>query len=148
MRQQLDAFSRLVDANLFILQIPSAEDAAIILGTLYPFDLDGLGYEARIYKLTPKHVALSQAAAIAGTSGWGIDDVTVNSGGSLELSRDEDFSLKIWAALPCEIQLKRDFFSVHPSLRDNGAPRALHALLTSSAVSWQTLTVTKCPELI
>jgi len=138
-------FSRLIDANLFVIQIPGGGNADAILATLHPFDLDGNGYEARVYRFFPERVVLSPAAMALGASGWGIEDVSVDLDGGLRLSRDEELSLKIWATLPCELSVKRVFLATHPLLPDDGPPGELLTLLNSEKPGWEMTLVTACP---
>ncbi len=141
----MNILNRLVDANLFTLKMPNAKDGSLVVGTIHPFDLGGLGYEARIYQVFPERIALSPAAATAGLSGWGIDDVSISEHGCIEVSRDEEFSLKIWVALPCTIQVKRKYLSSHPTLPEDGPPQELVTLLNSTDSRWQTHRCSRLP---
>jgi hypothetical protein len=142
----MDIFSRLDDVNVFVLRVPTQLDRNLVVATLHPFNLDGHGYEARIYMLRPDRVELSAAALGAGTSAWGLDELSVNEDGSIEASRDNEFSLRIWASLPCTVRVGWKYFETHPELPDDRAPSEILELLDKNDCIWEEQFVTECPR--
>jgi hypothetical protein len=142
----MNILSRLRDANIFVMQTPDELDGRAVIATLFPFDLNGQGYEARIYRLRPESLELSPAAAAAAMSGWGIDDISSYRDGALgvlEMSRDEEFKIAVRAKLPCVVEVKRKFLRAHPELGD-AVPTELAKLLDETDVDWSPIPVTEC----
>jgi len=141
--------SRLEDANLFVLEVPNEHSTCLVVATLHPFNLDGRGYEARIYRLHPQRVMISPAAAAASLVGWGIDEVNIYPDKSIELTRieptrDENFALRIWLSPPYDFDFKNTYLADYTEVPDGSIPTELLELLQSSTVNWKHVTLSDC----
>jgi hypothetical protein len=141
--------SSLEDANLFVLEMPNEHSTCLVVATLHPFNLDGRGYEVRIFRLHPQRVMISPAAAAASLVGWGIDEINIYPDNSIELTRiestrDEDFVLRIWCSLPYDFDFKNTYLEDYTEAPGDATPPMLFELLQSSAVNWKHVTLSDC----
>jgi hypothetical protein len=141
--------SGLEDANLFVLEMPNEHSTCLVVATLHPFNLDGRGYEARVYRLHPQRVMISPAAAAASLVGWGIDEINIYPDKSIELTRiestrDENFVLRIWLSPPYVFDFKNTYLVDYTEVPNDSTPPRLLELLQSSTVNWKHVTLPGC----
>jgi hypothetical protein len=140
----VDLFSRVHDSNVYVLDRPSRDGDALVVGILHPFDLTGEGYEARVYRLTPRRVTISRAAEEGPEIGFGIDGIDVTTSGTVTLSNDDDLWIRIELGLPCEVDVKNVMLEEHPEQDGSACYLTLRALEADEKIAWETARVVRC----
>jgi hypothetical protein len=140
----INALAKLEDANIFLLKMPESKDPVLVIGTMHPFDLDGRGHEARVYRLVPTQLEISEAARAASRTGWGIDEIATTATGNLTVARDEYF-ISISVQLPFTFMMRSAMLSDHPELGEQTF-LTLEKLNEEGSQDWKRFSVEKCHD--
>jgi hypothetical protein len=136
--------ARVHDANVYVLDRPWHDDDPLVVGMLHPFDLDGEGHLARVYRLAPRSVTISPAAEENTEIGFGVEEIDVTPSGTVTLSHDDEVWVRVELSLPCEIAMKSVMLERHPEQEGSKCYDALRALEADEKIAWVTTYVVRC----
>jgi hypothetical protein len=140
----VNLLARLHDSNVYVLDEPSLDLNRFTIGMIHPFDLDGEGFQARVYRFSPRRVEFSPAAEEATRTGWGIDGVDITARGAVTLSNDDELWIRIELSLPCEVDVKSVMLKEHPEEEGLASYLALRGLEANREIAWETTPVVRC----